>query len=347
MEQNVQVGEFSTRKKYLVLQPFSEQAIFIVRLLKENSNCEVIAILLKGESELTSHLYDRIHKISDYSELTDHEGVIIPTGAPSTETLLKRGDIVLGNITMKKNTIIVYDKIQFLEKCYQNNLPIPLCFNFNELIEDYFPLFYKEKNEKGGGVRGIANKIEDLNGLPIDQLIFQELIDSKGTYGVAFLAVDGEVTIMQAHFEEESYPISGGSATLITSVQDERLYELTKKFVKYFNYSGWGLAEYKYCNKRKDYVFMEVNAKFWASCIFTFLNNNLFFKELFGVNTYYSNVNKIIFLNRLLKTGIINTIKVMSSNRGAKIIYGSRCFYSFLGGIIKDSLLIKNLKFWN
>lgn len=341
MEQNVQVGEFSTRKKYLVLQPFSEQAIFIVRLLKENSNCEVIAILLKGESELTSHLYDRIHKISDYSELTDHEGVIIPTGAPSTEALLKRGDIVLGNITMKKNTIIVYDKIQFLEKCYQNNLPIPLCFNFNELIEDYFPLFYKEKNEKGGGVRGIANKIEDLNGLPIDQLIFQELIDSKGTYGVAFLAIDGEVTIMQAHFEEESYPISGGSATLITSVQDERLYELTKKFVKYFNYSGWGLAEYKYCNKRKDYVFMEVNAKFWASCIFTFLNNNIFYEKLFDIKMNKTKVSKVLFINRLFNTGFLNAIKTLRKNSDAKIIYSNSLIKSILKGVLIDLSVLK------
>lgn len=340
----MQVDELSIRKKYLVLQPFSEQAIFIVKLLKENSDCEVVAVLLKGELELKIHLYDGIKKVTNYSELADHDGVIIPTGAPSTEALLKRGDIVLGNITMKKNSIVVYDKVQFLEKCYQNNLPIPLCFNVNELIEDYFPLFYKEKNEKGGGVRGIANRIEDLNGLPIDQLIFQELIDSKGTYGVAFLAVDGEVTIMQAHFEEESYPTSGGSATLINSVEDERLYELTKKFVKYFNYSGWGLAEYKYCNKRNNYVFMEVNAKFWASCIFTFLNNSMFYEQLFNIKMNETKVPQVLFINRLFNTGFLNAIKTLKKNSDAKIIYSNNFIRSILKGILLDLSVLKVIK---
>ena len=85
--------------------------------------------------------------------------------------------------------------------------------------------------------------------------------------------------------------------------------------MKNLKYSGWGLIEFKYCPKRKDYVFMEVNAKFWASIEFTLINNPAFFFKLFGIQYEIKKpVNCIIFLDRLAHYGIIDFIVLLLYN---------------------------------
>ncbi len=39
------------------------------------------------------------------------------------------------------------------------------------------------------------------------------------------------------------------------------------------DFSGWSLTEFKYCPPKDDLMFMEFNAKLWASCEFTFLDD--------------------------------------------------------------------------
>src|SRR5690606_6581935 len=167
--------------------------------------------------------------------------------------MLGIGDIRLNHIKMAQRNLLVFDKIAFLEHCRNHNLPVPKQFDYKELTESSFPIFFKEKCEKGGGVRGRADSFNDLVKVPKEDLIFQELVDSPGTYGVAFLAKEGKMITSFSHYEIESYPVSGGSATVIKKIQDSRLVELTEKFIATFGYEGWGLAEYKYCPKRKDY----------------------------------------------------------------------------------------------
>ncbi|MGL3045471.1 hypothetical protein ACSJMR_10390 [Acinetobacter pecorum] len=326
---------------YFILQPYSDQAKVIAKFLKENTQKKIVGVLLEKEAIKKKSIYDDLIILKSYGDLPEDKGMIIPTGAPSTEALLKKGDIKIGNIIMNKDSLLVYDKISFLEKCRKVSLPIPLELDFKTLEESSFPLFFKEKNEKGGGVRGRANSANDLNDLPYNDLIFQELIESKGTYGVAFLAKDGKLITSTPHFEEESYPQTGGSATLIKSSDDLRLVELTQKFVESFNYSGWGLAEFKYCNKRKDFVFMEVNGKFWASCFFTFKNNPLFLKLLFNIEITNHKIRSMLFIDRLLRTGLLNFIKVLFKNINSyKVLEGS-LLKSFILGILRDLRFIR------
>lgn len=326
---------------YYILQPFSDQAIVIARFIKENSSKRVVGVLLLDEKKGKSdEVYDDIIIVRTYDEINDL-GVIVPTGAPSTEALLRKGDVQLGKIKMKKESLGVFDKVNFLNHCRQVSLPIPLMLEFNELKSSSFPLFYKEKNEKGGGLRGKANRFSDVENLPHENLIFQELIDSKGTYGVAFLAKNGRILTSFSHFEEESYPRTGGSATIIKKIEDSRLDQLTQKFVETYKYDGWGLAEYKYCHKRQDFVFMEVNAKFWASCLFTFKNNPEFLDMLFDISIEKEDINTMIYINRLLKTGLLNTLKVLYSYKGAKKIILKPFIKTIILGVFIDLKLVK------
>lgn len=321
---------------YYILQPFNEQAIAISKFIKKHAFNKLVAVVLR-ENKYKSHpIYDEILVVDSYLDLPQ-DSTIVPTGAQSTEYLLKKNDVCLGNVRMIQSNLAVYNKINFFKHCRINNLPIPNQFNYEDLNETSFPIFYKQKNEKGGGVRGIANSLQEINQLPIQELVFQELIESKGTYGVAFLAKNGEIITSISHHEIESYPLSGGSATVIKKLENTRLAELTSKFVQSCGYEGWGLAEYKYCPKRKDFVFMEVNAKFWASCYFSFQNNPIFLKELFHINIKEnSKIETLIFINRLLNTGVLNTVKTLRSYKGAVKLYESSILKSLIRALLTD-----------
>lgn len=315
---------------YYILQPFHEQSIVIATFIKQNTNHRLVGVLLDIEKFKNHSVYDEILVVNTYSQIPSIEqGCIIPTGAQSTEMMLKKGDLWLSYIKMSQKNLLVFDKIFFLEHCKNFALPIPKQFEYQDLELSSFPIFFKEKNEKGGGVRGRADSFNDLINISKEELIFQELIDSSGTYGVAFLAKEGKIITSISHYEIESYPVSGGSATVIKEIKNLRLEELTEKFVKSFGYEGWGLAEYKYCPKRKDFVFMEVNAKFWASCYFSFKNNPLFLKQLFSIEIEKDPIKILIFINRLLNTGLFNSIKTLIKYRRVKII--------------KESSIIKSL----
>lgn len=242
------------------------------------------------------------------NEAKNIKGIHIPTGAASTEKMLINGDITLGKVTMTRSAQRVFNKPWLLQQAQIASINIPQTWHSIDEITSY-PIFYKQKYEKGGGERGIAHKQQEIPKKEIDSLIFQELILSQGTYGVSFIAKNGKLLTSHTHFEKESLPKDGGSAVIIESIKDERLTNHTKKLLQQINYSGWGLAEYKYCPKRKDYVLMEINAKFWASCELAFVNQKNFSKQLFDINTNEKQIKRIVFIDRALQRGIFFFIK--------------------------------------
>ena len=203
------------------------------------------------------------------------------------------------------------------------NIPVPKTFYKVEEI-DIFPIFYKENFESGCGVRGIAYRLDDIPRK--EGLIFQEYINTPSTYGVGFLAKDGVILTYIVHKEIISYPVLGGSAVVIESYDNEKLIEYTSKIVKKLNYNGWGLAEYKYCNRRNDFVFMEINAKFWASIEFMLINNSQFLKILLDIDYKSQKENRVLFINRLLQYSFLDIFK------NSKYIFGSK--------LVKESSLL-------
>lgn len=207
----------------------------------------------------------------------------------------------INNILYASQNLQCFDKLNFLNVVRSIGLLVPKTFLSIVQIDIPFPIFYKQKYEQGGGLRGIAYTQSDLDKLKdSNNLIFQEYIPGRSTYGVGFIAQKGELLTTFVHEEFLSLPVQGGSAVCIRKFEDERLIEYTKRIVKNINYSGWGLTEYKYCQKRKDYVFMEVNAKLWASIEFALLNNNEFLKYLLDLDYKKKIVFSAVFIDRLL-----------------------------------------------
>jgi hypothetical protein len=284
---------------YYVCEPWLDQSLTILHFL--NRYCpEKPVFCLINDTESAKPIYCSNSFLLQEISLPDNELQIIPTGAYSTSYLLQYQDVKIGQITLTKEAIRLYDKLWAIEAAQSMGIPTPTTWRHTEEIS-YYPVFYKQSYEKGGGQRGIAKEKSEI---PVDEeMIFQELIQGRGTYGVSFLADRGMIILHHTHHEIESYPKQGGSAVIIENFSNDKLLEYSNVLIKSLNYSGWGLIEYKYCPKRDDFVFMEINAKFWASCAFTFRNNPLFLKLLFDIELKEKPVNRMIFLDRAAARG--------------------------------------------
>ncbi len=269
-------------KKILILEAHKDQAISLKQFLKKDKNNE---IYLENSYELT-----------DYS----HYDLVIPTSANSTFYFINKfGDLKLGRLTYTKENLITFDKIKTLNLVRDVGVPIPATYTDKNDI-NFFPIFYKSLREEGYTERGIIKNPIELENFNNPNVFFQEFIWSKGTYSVAFLADRGKLITHFIQKEVLSYPYHGGSAVILERLDDKRLLVHTQKILEAVNYSGWGLVEYKYCHKRRDYVFMEVNAKFWASLKFAFYNDPLFLKYLFNIDIKKRDLKQCVYIDRVL-----------------------------------------------
>ncbi|MBN2891699.1 MAG: hypothetical protein JXL97_07520 [Bacteroidales bacterium] len=244
--------------------------------------------------------------------------VVIPCGAASTSLyFMANGSMKIGQMDFAEENFITFDKIKTLEVVNRIGVPIPRTFT-NKKDIDILPVFFKSLREDTYRERGIARTARDLIDIKSKTVFYQELITTPGTYSVGYLADKGKIMTAFAQKEVISVPYHGGSAVVLEKWDDPRLFEYTERIVKEIGYSGWGLAEYKYCDKRDDYVFMEINAKFWASIEFTFLNNPLFLKLLFDIDAKQKDIKKAVFINRVIQSDLSVFPKIYPHLWGSK-----------------------------
>jgi len=296
-------------QSYLIYSPVLDQSQTISYYLhKYFPDARINGLLMSGERKLNKNkCYDKLINLNEIDYKIEY-GTEIPTGAKSTIYLLSKGKVTLGSITLTQDALLVYDKPTMIDYAQKNGIIVPETWRSVSKIKS-FPCFYKQAYESGGGARGVARSPENIPLRERENLIYQEIIDSPGTYGVGFIAKNGRLLVTHTHFERESIPKEGGSAVIIERYEDVRLIEKVKKLINSLNYSGWGLAEFKYCPKREDYIFMEINAKFWASCEFAFRNEPLFLRYLFGIESKENPTYRMIFLDRAFLRGLCFIIK--------------------------------------
>ncbi|MBE6084400.1 MAG: hypothetical protein E7203_02840 [Selenomonas ruminantium] len=319
---------YEPEKEYYIMTPGLMQSRSIAYLLK-SMGIKTIAVV-DDDNIVRKHFFyeyysDYININDLYKKIKGQKEVrnIIPTGAASTKKLLLKWNVRLGSVVATKENLLVFDKSSFLDRAETGGIKIPKTWTSVEDIPDNsYPIFYKQGVELGGGTRGVAYTKDDI---PLeDNLIYQEYIDSKGTYGVGFLAKEGRIITYHAHWEKESYPQSGGSAVLIEIIKDQKLIKATEKLISVFAFSGWGLAEWKYNPRINDYVLMEINAKFWASCEFAFRNDRCFLKELFGCNKNDEYIDKMCFMELAFERGWMFMVRnILAIIQSKKIL---RCF---------------------
>jgi hypothetical protein len=295
-------------KKVLILSPYLDQALAVARLLRKyGKEWLVYGGLLNGEkiSNTKAAFYHKIIKVKNLENLKTYD-CVLPTGARSTYWLATSiGDFYVGETLYSRNNILCFDKYSLIRRLEGLGVPIPKTFKSYEEINDEYPIFFKTRFEKERKIRGIIYSRKDLEKLPNKhELIFQEYIAGRTTYGVGFIAKNGIILTSFQHEELLSLPIEGGSAIYLERLNDKRLLEYTQRILRSLGYSGWGLAEFKYCKKRHDYVLMEVNAKLWASIEFALINNNEFLQKMFNVSYPETSINSALYIDRLFKIGL-------------------------------------------
>lgn len=319
--------------KIVILEPHLEQSVSLAKFLKKFSNKKVTG-LLSGQSRYFPgyKVYDQL--INNF-EIDD---LVVPTGAESTFKFLnQQSSIKIGEVLFDQSNLKANDKTFMLRLAEELNIPIPHTYNSPNDVKD-FPVFYKDKFEHGRSQRkrGIAYNRNDI---PInsENLILQEYIDSPYTFGAGFISENGKIKTFQLHKEIFSIPAEGGSGVLVEDFFDNRLLELTENILGKMNYSGWGLAEFKFCHKRNDFVFMELNAKFWASIEFAFYNNPVFLKNLFGIDYQAEKIERMFFLRRFTHLPFKQQIKILPHIYKSKITETENVSAALINNLLPDS----------
>ncbi len=284
----------------VILSPGLDQSKAIAAILRRASpGLPVKGLIMPGEGKpVFRSPFDEIGQFIASGDIDTSR--MIPTGSASTAFLLNRGPVQLGSATMMPEALRFYDKAWSLDVASQAGVPIPQTWFDPEEVPD-FPVFYKS-TEEGGGRRGLTRSADEIPGNPAE-LIFQEFISGRGTYGVGFVADHGRLVAVHGHYEIESYPELGGSAVAVERIHDPRLMEYTEALLRHTGFSGWGLVEFKHCPRRDDYVFMELNAKFWASCEFAFRNEPAFARLLFDGEAVGKPCDRMVFMHRAFSRG--------------------------------------------
>jgi hypothetical protein len=290
-----------SKNKALVINPIGDQCIAIHKRLRKTQEMIICPLILNNNTgDANNASLNNQNQLIIKEAIKNHD-FVLPMNASAMEAVLNSVEsFSFGGIEMNSDCLKCSDKLYILEKAQSLNIPIPKTYtNPNGLYK--FPVFYKEKSEKNGGGRGILYNGQALKRLDIEKLIFQEVIKGSSTYGYSFIAKDGKVLAQAMHKEILSYPFSGGAGIILSNFENEKLETYSKKIIKNLKYSGLGLVEYKFCKRRQDFVFMEINSKVWQSIEFSLRSNPLFSKLIFGIEENEDKPKKVFFTNRLVR----------------------------------------------
>jgi len=330
-------------KKILIFEPNSPQAQVLAKFIKKYSDYYIVGCV-KEEIHFNRNNFNEIITSEFVSVNVRKYDYVLPMGANSTYiTITKYKEFFYCNdMKFSIQNLVVFEKEKMLNIASNLGVPIPNTYYKLECVEEY-PIFYKEDFENGGGVRGVAVNMESVP--TSTSLIYQEYIDTPSTYGMSFLAQDGKILTYTLHKEIISYPKDGGSSVVIESFADKRIIDYTKEMLKELNYNGWGLSEFKYCKKRDDFVFMEINGKFWASIEFMLRENPQFLKYLLDISYTKIETKRILFINRLLQYEIRDILKNMKYLGNSFIAIESSLTYQVLRQCIPDNFVNRIKKF--
>lgn len=283
------------------------QATAIARHLRAGGRRQIVAGLI-GEGAVETHpalrAYDRVVRIGTPADLARFNPVI-PTGSDCTNWLIAHGvPIRVGDVEFDPRNVRCYDKAFLLDMAAGLDVPVPRTWrSLGDIPPGTGRIFYKPEMEGTGGPRDWAADVAGIPALARTGYLYQEYIASPGVHAVGFIARRGRIVEAYQHNEVASQPVPGGSAVAVRACDQPRLLDLTSRLVAGLDYHGWGLAEFKFCERRNDFVLMEINAKFWASIEFGLRTNNRLAGLLFGCRADGPPPAAMFWPNRAMRNG--------------------------------------------
>ncbi|MCD6239844.1 MAG: ATP-grasp domain-containing protein [Thermotogae bacterium] len=177
----------------------------------------------------------------------------------------------------------INDKGYLMQIAEELGIPVPKTYFIKEDLsvlhrianEINFPAVIKLRNSASSiGISYVHSKEELIskykktlsrfNLPPSEYPLIQEYIEGDG-YGVSLLFNHGDLRAKFTHKRIREYPITGGPSTCRISVKHPEMESLAVKLLKYFNWHGVAMVEFKLDSKTKKPVLMEVNPRFWGS----------------------------------------------------------------------------------
>jgi protein-tyrosine-phosphatase/predicted ATP-grasp superfamily ATP-dependent carboligase len=148
-------------------------------------------------------------------------------------------------------------------------------FTFTQLTEKFgLPLVLKptqsyaeEELNKRQSVK-IAHNIDDLNSFMqqnTDQLCLVEAYFTGFGVGVSILAKKGQIKAAFAHARVTEPETGGGSSYRKAIPIEPSMLYACQKFCMQLKYTGVAMFEFKFNPKTKDWILIEINARFWGS----------------------------------------------------------------------------------
>lgn len=96
------------------------------------------------------------------------------------------------------------------------------------------------------------------------EVLIQEVFSGIGT-GVEVLAKEGKILAIFQHMRVHE-PIGGGASSYRKSVKiNPELQKATEDLISALNYSGVAMVEFKFDPQTNDWIFIEINGRFWGS----------------------------------------------------------------------------------
>lgn len=304
---------------YLVLNPRLDQAQAIAHTLRLcDWRCRVLGGLLPGQKPFRSPLYAGFSRVTTTDDLRDYDRVYF-TGGKDFEHFAVAGlDCHMGGLVQESRNLDFFSKPWSIRYCERLAIPTPTTWLEAAAIPaDAGPVFYKAAREGGPGLRGVATH---PGGIPREvhsaDCIFQERIPGRQVVGFGFVAERGTILESYQHLELDSSPPSGGAAIAAVFANIPRVAELASRLLSSYRYSGWGLIEFKYDERRNDYVFMELNPKLWASVELGLRAHPRFASLVLGCPVPKEPLHGIWWPSRILRNGPAHWWSGLQTARG-------------------------------
>jgi len=224
------------------------------------------------------------------------------------------------NLPSKEVFDLVRDKGEFSKFCMENELPVPMEYQYDTLISKAeIPCNLIIKPKIGSGSIGIhfIDSMEELrqcDNLDFTNYLIQERLEnSTNVEGAFFLFDKGKMITYYGHKRIRTYPEEGGVTVYSKCELNDTLKVLGSELLKKLDWSGLAMVEFLYDEKSKTYKIIEVNPRAWGSIMLSeFCGSNMienYIKTSIGKKPIKSEINEDTYIRWVFPWDVISYIK--------------------------------------